>query len=338
MPGRNALLDQRRPGDARGAAQPGRSAFDIDVLAGQSYALFPVTSGDAKDFATALTEAMRAGKGAALAGVVRVVPMERINSVLVVSGQPRYIDDARRVYALVERSAAADGAQLERLLPAEQPQQRHRLRAAAGLHAQPRHGGAERAGGGPRRQRAAATGQRQQRRIGGGTGRPGGTAVARRARRGQRGAGSRLVRGGRRPRRPGSSSVRPRRRSRTRRRTRPTRCSAASSPTGGGDGGRHGQADDRTRIRIIPNAQNNAILIYATPQERDTIEAMLRKIDILPLQVRIDATIAEVTLNDNLQYGTQFFFKAGGINGALNFSPAGDRRPACSPAASPASC
>ena len=39
---------------------------------------------------------------------------------------------------------------------------------------------------------------------------------------------------------------------------------------------------------------------------------MLRKIDILPLQVRIDAVIAEVQLNDNLQYGTQFFFKSGG--------------------------
>ena len=45
---------------------------------------------------------------------------------------------------------------------------------------------------------------------------------------------------------------------------------------------------------------------------------MLRKIDILPLQVRIDAVIAEVTLNDNLQYGTQFFFKSGGINGVLS--------------------
>ena len=55
-----------------------------------------------------------------------------------------------------------------------------------------------------------------------------------------------------------------------------------------------------------------------TPQERDTIEAMLRKIDLLPLQVRIDATIAEVTLNDSLNYGTQFFFQAG-INGALSF-------------------
>jgi general secretion pathway protein D len=45
---------------------------------------------------------------------------------------------------------------------------------------------------------------------------------------------------------------------------------------------------------------------------------MLRKIDVLPLQVRIDATIAEVTLNDALQYGTQFYFKNGGINGLLS--------------------
>ncbi len=94
-------------------------------------------------------------------------------------------------------------------------------------------------------------------------------------------------------------------------------------PTGGASGGAGGSPEDANSIRIIPNAQNNALMIYATAQERDTIEAMLRKIDILPLQVRIDATIAEVTLNDSISYGTQFFFKAGGINGALNFSPAG---------------
>ena len=71
-------------------------------------------------------------------------------------------------------------------------------------------------------------------------------------------------------------------------------------------------------MRILPNPQNNAVLVYGTAQEDGTVEAMLRKIDILPMQVRIDATIAEVTLNDKLQYGTQFFFKSGGINGILN--------------------
>ena len=72
-------------------------------------------------------------------------------------------------------------------------------------------------------------------------------------------------------------------------------------------------------MRIIPNAQNNAVLAYGTPAETDTVEQMLRKIDILPLQVRIDATIAEVDLNDSLQYGTQFYF-SGGLSGLLSQS------------------
>ena len=63
-------------------------------------------------------------------------------------------------------------------------------------------------------------------------------------------------------------------------------------------------------MRIIANRRNNALLIYATPSEYAVIEGMLRKIDIIPLQVLIEATIAEVDLNDPLQYGTQFFFKA----------------------------
>jgi general secretion pathway protein D len=71
-------------------------------------------------------------------------------------------------------------------------------------------------------------------------------------------------------------------------------------------------------LRIIPDEQNNAVLLYGTRRELDTMQAMLRKIDILPLQVRIDAVIAEVQLNDNLQYGTQFFFQAGGINSILS--------------------
>src|SRR5205807_8880884 len=56
------------------------------------------------------------------------------------------------------------------------------------------------------------------------------------------------------------------------------------------------------------------------------IEGMLRKIDIIPLQVLIEATIAQVDLNDALQYGTQFFFKTDHVAETLGpsgaFSPA----------------
>src|SRR5205823_9922246 len=66
-------------------------------------------------------------------------------------------------------------------------------------------------------------------------------------------------------------------------------------------------AETENRIRILANRRNNALLIYATPSEYAVIEGMLRKIDIIPLQVLIEATIAEVTLNDTLNYGTQFY-------------------------------
>jgi general secretion pathway protein D len=71
-------------------------------------------------------------------------------------------------------------------------------------------------------------------------------------------------------------------------------------------------------IRIVPDNANNSLVIYATADEDDRISAMLDKIDISPMEVRIDATIAEVDLNGALQYGTQFFFKSGGINAVLS--------------------
>jgi general secretion pathway protein D len=74
---------------------------------------------------------------------------------------------------------------------------------------------------------------------------------------------------------------------------------------------------DTDQIRIIPDNANNSLLIYATEAEDERISAMLDKIDISPVEVRIDATIAEVDLTGALQYGTQFFFKSGGINAVL---------------------
>jgi general secretion pathway protein D len=59
--------------------------------------------------------------------------------------------------------------------------------------------------------------------------------------------------------------------------------------------------------QIIADRGNSALLIVATETEYATIEAAVRKLDILPMQVLIEATIAEVTLNNDLQYGTQFY-------------------------------
>jgi len=63
-------------------------------------------------------------------------------------------------------------------------------------------------------------------------------------------------------------------------------------------------------VRISADAVNNDLLIYANQESYGIIKRALDQIDRPQLQVAIDATIAEVTLNDNLQYGVQFFIKS----------------------------
>jgi len=63
-------------------------------------------------------------------------------------------------------------------------------------------------------------------------------------------------------------------------------------------------------IRITADVTNNALLIYANEDSYKIIEGALRQIDRPQLQVAVDATIAEVTLNDSLTYDVQFFLKS----------------------------
>jgi len=279
-------------------------AFDIDILVGQSYALFPVGDGDPAKRASEFERVLQAQGEGALAGLVRVIPMDRVNAVLVVSSQPRYIDAARRFFRLtreVEDATArswhvyyvqnGQSADLELLLQrAFTPRNVSPTPAppgttapgAAPLAIAP--GGAPGGGpiGGGLGGAIGVTGA-----AGGLGGAAGGMSAAAGGAAGAFGAGI--------PPPPQTAEAPPLA-------TEPL--SAETGPAGAGA---------ENRIRIIANRRNNALLIYATPTEYSVIEGMLRKIDIIPLQVLIEATIAEVTLNDDLQYGTQFFLKTGHI-------------------------
>jgi len=97
---------------------------------------------------------------------------------------------------------------------------------------------------------------------------------------------------------------------------------------------------DVGEVTIIADVENNALVISSTPGDYKGIEKALKKLDVQPLQVLVEASIVEVTLDKELKYGLQWFFKnspgrfsgVGGLNipssgevgGALNgaFSPA----------------
>ncbi|MGF1604726.1 MAG: type II secretion system secretin GspD [Rhodothalassiaceae bacterium] len=71
------------------------------------------------------------------------------------------------------------------------------------------------------------------------------------------------------------------------------------------------------RLRLIGDDRNNALVILATPQDYQLIRSSLTRLDVPPLQVLIEATIAEVQLTDELQYGIQWFFEQGDFDVSL---------------------
>jgi len=64
-------------------------------------------------------------------------------------------------------------------------------------------------------------------------------------------------------------------------------------------------------MRITADEANNAVLILASPEGYRTVESALQELDVTPLQVLIEVAISEVTLNNELRYGVQYFFTEG---------------------------
>jgi general secretion pathway protein D len=69
---------------------------------------------------------------------------------------------------------------------------------------------------------------------------------------------------------------------------------------------------------ITADETNNAIVVFGTPRDYALISDALARLDVPPLQVVIDASISEVTLNHNMQYGIQWAFQSGLLSGALS--------------------
>jgi general secretion pathway protein D len=63
------------------------------------------------------------------------------------------------------------------------------------------------------------------------------------------------------------------------------------------------------RTRIVPDEVNNALLVMATPSDWRAIKAALKRLDIIPLQVLVEVSIWEVTLDDGLRFGVEWFFE-----------------------------
>lgn len=277
---RNLLIFTGNGNEAR-ALMEMVDVFDVDWMKGMSFALFPVDVADVKTLVTDLNAVFLQDGKSPLAGLVRFVPIERLNAVLAISQQPAYLDRAqswiqrldrgvegagRRIFVYsVENGRAADMATILGQVFDVRFADGAAARASVAPGLTPVELGGEAAGRQPAAGEAAVT-------------EAAGAAAA-------------------------QPSVRQRL-----------------------DGGREGGVSENLGalvqesgdIRIIADEANNALLILATAAEFRMIESTLKKLDVVPLQVLIEATIAEVQLNDKLRYGVQWFLQEGDLSASLS--------------------
>ena len=65
-----------------------------------------------------------------------------------------------------------------------------------------------------------------------------------------------------------------------------------------------GEGDD---VRITAVLETNSLIIQATQNQYDSIQAAISRIDEEPLQVLIEAQVLDVSLNENLEFGVSWF-------------------------------
>jgi general secretion pathway protein D len=324
------VLEPLMPPGTTAAADPGRNllivtapatsvddilrdvgTFDVDYLRGMSFALLPLKNAQARDVAKEVTTLLGNARGA-LNGLVSVSAIDRLNAVLVTAMQPSYLARVRIWVERLDRGSTGRDQQLYvyRVQNGRAADLASVLRRALGLEsstsANPggasasgstgRNGGAFGGGGMPGSGGSSdALGRAPPvllDALPGATPQAGQSALSGQAPAVTNQAGP--YQGG--PAQLGSPSV-----------------TASDNST---------SAAEQNGIRITADEINNALVIAANPDDYAHIAAALQRLDIRPLQVVIDATIAEVDLTNQLSYGLQYFIQSGSFHALLANPPA----------------
>jgi general secretion pathway protein D len=83
--------------------------FDVDWMAGMSVGLFTLENADVKAVTAELDKAIGDRNTGPLAGILRIIPLERLNAFLIITPQPAYLDEAKKWVARLDQPGHGDG-------------------------------------------------------------------------------------------------------------------------------------------------------------------------------------------------------------------------------------
>ncbi|WP_426614724.1 type II secretion system secretin GspD [Bradyrhizobium sp. McL0616] len=261
-------------------------SFDADWMRGQSVGIFPVRNSSPEPVIAEIEKIMDSGEGGMGQNVIKLQPIARLNSILVVSQKPEYLKRAQTWIARLDQSDT-DGvnlksyplrygnskvvvAMLNEMLFSQSATSNTTLDSASS-QISPGSGISMSASGNP----VAALSAMPTAASGAATpvtGAPGSSFSARPA--------------------PAAAAT-------------PVQDNSANGLSG--NGAKPGINGILQNVRITADVTNNAVLVYANQEAQRVVEQTVRQIDRPQRQIAIEATIAEVTLNDQLNYGVQFF-------------------------------
>lgn len=247
--------------------------FDVDWLSGMSVGVFPITSGKAEQVAADLEKIFGKDSETPSAGMLRFLPLENANAVLVITPQVRYLDQIQEWLDRIDTAGGAPRLFSYELRYVKARDLAERLAEAFGSSNRSAEGGASLAPGGTSSRIDGGDDRAQQTSLDssalGSTGSAGG----------QGGATMNL------PQRPsGNASV---------------------TLEVGGD-----------TVGVSAVQETNTLLVRSTPQAWRSIREVVEKLDVMPMQVHIEAQVAEVRLTGDLSYGVNWFFENSLTRGA----------------------
>jgi general secretion pathway protein D len=287
---RNLLLIQGTASE-RQAAIDVISTFDVEWLRNQSVGVYPLKSTSPESMIQELEKVFEAGDGGPGQDVVRFQPISRMNAVMVVTKNPDYLKETTRWVQRLDRSdASGTTVRTYRLRYGSASQVAKVLTALFSD---------QRSDDTPANQIAPGKPTTESRIDSLDRGGQAGTPV--------------VPSGGT----PGSASSN----------ATPiaTAFEAFSDQKGSDTNGTHnGPSSEGTalhgvlqNVRITADTVNNAVVVYSNQEQYRVVERALHALDRPRLQVAIDATVAEVTLTHELQFGVQYFLGSQSNNAGL---------------------
>ncbi|ASK90993.1 type II secretion system secretin GspD [Xanthomonas campestris pv. trichodesmae] len=261
--------------------------FDVDWLSGMSVGVFPIQSGKAEKVSADLEKVFGEQSKTPSAGMFRFMPLENANAVLVITPQPRYLDQIQQWLDRID--SAGGGVRLfsYELKYIKAKDLADRLSEVFGGRSNGGDSNASLAPGSETSVLGGALGNRDS-GLGSSSGMTGGSI-------GDSGDGSSS----------GSSFG-----------------SSGSGSSSGGLGNGSLQLSPRSngngavtlevagdKVGVSAVAETNTLLVRSTPQAWSSIRDVIEKLDVMPMQVHIEAQVAEVNLTGALSYGVNWYFE-----------------------------